>query len=480
MRNNIYFKNFILKTIDTVVALLVPIIVFPYVARVIGAEKLGIIDFAQSYGYYFIHIANFGLNSYALRELSKVRDNHDKAEKIGSELFSINVIFSLISGLVFIISSLFIPKFNGHFIIFAIYSLIIFTDFLQIDWVLQSFDDYLFSTIRSFILRLISTILIFALIKDSNDFYLYMIITTISEMGSRIININYVRIKYISLKFSLLKTNIKTHFIPLFNLFSFRLINGLWSKLDKLMIGFIMTYKDVSLYSTGIKFILIIAGIIEIVGTVLFPKINNLANNSVHKYKEVLELNYNLILLLGIPMCIGFFIVAPYVIYLFGGEEYLESIIVARLMSIVIILCPIGDLFGSKTLLVKNKDKQLLITSVVVSLTNIVLNSVLIRPYGINGAAVASVVSYLVAIIMRIYFSNKFIKIPILNKNVIKYCLFCIPFILIYMPIKKIINDNIYIVFIYIFVCTIIYLLELVLTNDFSIKLVKGSVFCNK
>lgn len=43
-------------------------------------------------------------------------------------------------------------------------------------------------------------------------------------------------------------------------------------------------------------------------------------------------------------------------------------------MSIIVTIGPIGDLLGSKTLLIHGKNKELLICSSIVAISNIILN----------------------------------------------------------------------------------------------------------
>jgi O-antigen/teichoic acid export membrane protein len=90
-----YLNNYILVSINTIANLILPIITFPYISRVIGAEYLGIINFATSYGYYFIHLASFGISSYAIRAVSKIRENVDTVQRVSNEIYNINVLFFL-------------------------------------------------------------------------------------------------------------------------------------------------------------------------------------------------------------------------------------------------------------------------------------------------------------------------------------------------------------------------------------------------
>ena len=76
--------------------LVLPIITFPYISRVLGPDKIGIVNFVQSYGYYFMHIASFGITSYAVREIARVRDDKEKVNQLSNEIYNINILFSLL------------------------------------------------------------------------------------------------------------------------------------------------------------------------------------------------------------------------------------------------------------------------------------------------------------------------------------------------------------------------------------------------
>ena len=460
------FGNFILSVLNTVLALVFPLITFPYVSRVLGSSKLGIVNFAQSYGYYFIHIANFGISSYAIREISKVRDNKETLEKKANEIYNLNFFFSLISWILYVIIAWCVPKLHENFIILLIYSLMVALNFLSIEWVLQSFDDYLFSTIRSSRVRIVSLIAVFILIKDESDYVLYMAISTISEMGARIATLRYSNKRYVYLRLEKNFLNFKDHFYSMFTLFSFRLVNGLSAQLDKLMIGFMMTYSDVGIYSAGVKIVLMLAPIVETVGIVLFPTINIAANKSKESYLKMVKLNYNLILLMGIPMAVGVFLTSPMIIKLFAGNEFYNAINVLRIMSLIIAICPIGDLLGSKTLLIYDKNKELLICSSIVAFTNILFNSIFIPIAGIYGAAIASVIGYIVAVISRLFFTKKIIKFKLVSKELFKYMAFTTPFCVIYIIFKEIIDNSISGLIVFVIFCIVCYGIELIIFKD--------------
>lgn len=457
--------------------LIFPIITFPYVSRVLGPTKLGIINFAQSYGYYFTHIASFGINSYAIREVSKVRDDEKKVEKISNEIFNLNLFFSIISTTLYFCGVFFVRNFRENFWVFAIYSVVILTNFLSLEWLLQSFDDYYFSTIRNLIVRVITVAAVFIFIKQDDDYIIYLILSCISGMGAQISTLIYGRKKYARLCVRSRFLNFAAHIKPMFTLFTFRLVNGISANLDKLMIGFMMLYANVGVYSAGVKLVLMISPIVETVGIVLFPKINISAASSKDEYYKNLKINYDMILLMGIPMAIGMCLVSGRLIPLFAGEKYVDAVAVSRIMSGIILLGPVGDMLGSKTLLVFKKDRQLLICSSFVAVSNVVLNFIFIPLWGIKGAAAASILSYAVSVFSRYYFTRKIIKLELFNKNLARYALFSIPFILIYAIFHTVIDASTSWMFLFVGCCILIYGLELWLSRDYLMKMVLEKTF---
>lgn len=477
---NMYVKNYFLSIVNTVMILFFPIVTFPYVSRILGPTNLGIINFAQSYGYYFVHIASFGINSYAIREVSKVRDDKDKVERICNEIFNLNLFFSILSTILYFCGVFFVQNFRDNFVIFAIYSVVILSNFLSLDWLLQSFDDYLFSTVRNLIIRVLTLFAVFVLIKREEDFVIYMAITCITEMGTKLSNLLYSRKNYARLRVRSKFLNFKTHINSMFALFTFRLVNGISSNLDKLMIGFMMVYANIGIYSAGVKFVLMLSAIVETVGIVLFTKINISASVSSKEYMKNLKINYDLILLMAIPMSVGMFLISGRLIPLFAGDQYVDAVEVSRIMSVIILLGPIGDMLGSKILLIFKKDRWLLYCSSIVAASNIVLNFIFIPFWGINGAAMASIFSYIIAVSARYYFARKLVKINLFSWSLFKYALLSVPFVVIYIMLKSQIETSTVWMFGFALVCVLVYGFELVVFKDYLAKMSLEKTFKKK
>ena len=89
--------NAILNGIKQCCTIIFPLITFPYVSQVLGNAGYGKYSFSQSITSYFIVLAALGVNTYAIREGAKIRDDEKKITEFCSQVFSINVCSSIVA-----------------------------------------------------------------------------------------------------------------------------------------------------------------------------------------------------------------------------------------------------------------------------------------------------------------------------------------------------------------------------------------------
>ena len=74
-------KNFIYNIFYQVLAIIVPLITSPYLARVLGAEKIGINTWTYSVVFYFMIFATLGVNNYGNRSIAYIRDDKNELSR---------------------------------------------------------------------------------------------------------------------------------------------------------------------------------------------------------------------------------------------------------------------------------------------------------------------------------------------------------------------------------------------------------------
>ena len=206
-------KNVLMNFILALSNFVFPLITFSYVARVLMPDGLGSVAFVQSVLSYFSYAAVLGIPAYGLRECAKIRDDKEKLSHTVQELILINLISAFISYLCFIGSLFLVPRFWQNRTLFFIMSSGIILKILGVEWLYQALEEYSYITIRSLIVKCISVVLTFILIRERDDYIWYGVLTIFGSSASNICNFLRVR-KYISFK-KVFGYNLRRHLKPM-------------------------------------------------------------------------------------------------------------------------------------------------------------------------------------------------------------------------------------------------------------------------
>ena len=156
MKNKSLGINAVLNGIRSVLNLLFPLITFPYISRVLSISGMGIYNFSGTYVNYFILIAGLGISTYAIREGAKYRDNLEKIEKFSDQIFSINIISTLVAYILLAISLIIFKNLNNYISCILIFSIQILFTTIGVEWIYVIYEDYTYITIRSILFKIIS------------------------------------------------------------------------------------------------------------------------------------------------------------------------------------------------------------------------------------------------------------------------------------------------------------------------------------
>jgi O-antigen/teichoic acid export membrane protein len=161
--------------------MILPLITLPYLVRVLGVENFGLVNFSLSIIMYFSILVSFGFELSATREISIHRDNSEKVSEIFSSVMLIKGILSLLSFIVLSIMIMFIDTLNEHAMLYYATFGIVVGNVLFPVWFFQGMERMKYITYINVISRIIFTILIFVLVKDSED---YIYVPILNSLGT--------------------------------------------------------------------------------------------------------------------------------------------------------------------------------------------------------------------------------------------------------------------------------------------------------
>ena len=316
--------NGILNVIKRCLHIIFPLLTFPYLSRVLGPENLGKFSFADSVINYFLLAAMLGLDSYAVREGARLRDDKIRLQKFISEVFSINIISGIFVFGVFLLIIFSYQSLIEYRLLLLILGLMIPATILGRDYVNVIYEDFLYITIRYIIIQLISLALIFLLIHESEDYIKYTIIFVLSYSLGYLINIFYTS-KIVPYKISF-NVEIKRHLTPILILFCGQISTVIYIQSGITMLGVFKTESDVGIYTIASKIPLLTKSIVNALTAVTIPRIvyflgrNELKNYDIYIQKLFYYLFFDIA-----PIVTGLTLEAKSVLRIVGGTEYLTG-----------------------------------------------------------------------------------------------------------------------------------------------------------
>lgn len=412
-------NNAVFNIIYRILNVIFPLISVTYISRILMPEGVGEIAYAQNIVSYFTLFAALGIPTYGTREISKCRDNQNKTDKVFSELFIINAFSTSICIVAYLI--LVFINFEAERYLFLICGLLIFFNFINIDWFYQGREEYIYIAVRSSLIKIFSLILMFILVKDQSDYLIYALITCLATGGNYIFNIIHSR-KYVRFTFKDLK--LKRHLKPILYLIVCVISAELYSKVDTTMLGSMCSDEVVGFYTNAQKFVTTIITLTTAISAIFLPRISYYYGRDKEKYNKYITFGFNVLSFFTVPAFVGVILISPDITFVMFGEAFMPAAITINILAALILIKSFGDLLCYQVIISSGNEKKMFKSYIIAAIANIFLNVLLIPVFSQNGAAVASVISeFLLNITLFITVSLKVIKLNINKKQVISVLL---------------------------------------------------------
>ncbi|UPO97413.1 flippase [Cetobacterium somerae] len=399
-------KNFIYTSIYNLINIIVPFILLPYIARVLGKENLGINSYTNSITQYFLLMSMLGINLYGTREISYIKDDKKKLNITIIDLYLVKIFSTLFAFIFFLIFIRYQPVNLKNYL--YIYSLSFLTNLLDITWFFQGIEDFKKISIRNIIFKLLTLILILIFVRHKNDLNKYIYITILGNIFGQVTMYTYILEK---VDFSIYEINLKRlvyHLKRNLKLFILQIAVQIYLYLDKVMLGYYGQYIQAGYYDIAQQIVrlgLVISGTLS---TVMLPKISSLVSNK--RYDEI-KLNIGnaleFVITISFPLIFGLLSINQEFIKWFFGSEYLGVSSIISILSVILLIIPIGNVLGIQLMIPLGKEMLVSISPIAGAITNLILNMYLIPKYSGIGAAIATLFSELIGTGLTCFFMRK-------------------------------------------------------------------------
>ena len=396
--------NAFLSSIKTLATILFPLITYPYITRVLSVENIGKVNLSQSIVSYFSLLSGLGISAFASRNGAQIRENKFQLSKFSNQVFTINVISTIIS-CCFLIGLTFLPiKIAAYRGIILLQGITVAMSPLAVDWLYTIEEDFGYITLRSIAVQLLSLILMFTFVKSEKDVYLYVALTSMSTSLGNLFNFIHSR-KYVKLKLIS-----DTHWNEYKNSILLFFINSvatvIYMNSDTTILGILKNDYSVGLYSVAVKIYTIVKQVFNAVILTAIPRLAYLRNNDVRGFERLTKTMISMATVFTIPAAVGIIILRKEIIALISGNSYLEAAPTLLILAVAIFFGVLANILANGVLICMGREKYVVKATIVSAIENAALNFIFIPAFSQNGAAFTTLLAEMTVFGMSLYYGR--------------------------------------------------------------------------
>ncbi len=397
--------NTVIQVIGKVGVSLIAAVSVVVLTRYLGPEGYGKFNLALSYLGIFGILADVGLFTIVVREISKTPE---RTEELVGNVLTLRLVLSLsVIGLAFGIAQ-FLPYTPDVRVAILITGVAIFFGLLNSS-MLTVFQARLRMD-RSVMADTVGRLSAFAavLVVAWLDLGFYPIVATAAVGSFATLCVTYffarkmVRIRFLTdykIAAELFKAS-----IPLGIALA---LNQLYFRVDTLILSLYRPYQEVGLYSLAYKILEILLTFAGFFYNSVFPLLSRYIAEADARVHSTVQTAFDALSIVAVPLAGGGIVLAPQIIGLAGGQEFAGAVVPLQYLFVAAMLAFVNGLFGY-SLVAKDKIRAILWLNVAALTFNVILNFIFIPRYGMLAAAVTTVLSEALILVGAYLFMKRY------------------------------------------------------------------------
>jgi len=406
-------KEIGLNTIIEVLSRIINFTMTIIISRLLGPAALGVVSAAQAISAYVIMFGDFGTNNEAIRSISKEEGSVKRILRI---VFSYRILFSILmlvlSVILYVIGILTQP------IIYLFIIVSILTNFLP-SFVFLGLRKFKYNGLMNFVNSIVTLVVFIILILTFENVVVFPIALMVGT-SSAILFSFIILYKHALLSKKLPK---KEEFLPFLKTSMVLGINMVFARIyydfDIIMLSIMLDSVAVGIYSAAFKIIQILWFLPHMYVTYALPIITKIIKEKIEELG-----NYISNVLAYLFVLIGFIVLVALsytedILNLLFGEEFSGGALTLTILLFSFIVLVVKTVFGN-VLVAMREENYLLKLSIFCSVFNVLANLLLIPFIGIIGAAISTLITELILLILEVIKVKGLVKFSFPITTVVK------------------------------------------------------------
>ncbi len=413
----------------------ISLVVVGILTRSLGPTGFGYYNSIFAYLYIFTAVADLGLYTVLVREVSKV--GPDKEAAIASKIFTLRL-FSVVS--VAVVADLFVflmPYTLSVKLGVLVASLfIVFSSLSQVlTGIFQKHLRLYFISLSDIIARVVQLTLLFILVKMGSSLLLFVWVVVITEVVHFLLIFRFSR--------SLIKVRLMIDVnywkevmriaLPIAASLIFVLI---YFRLDLLLLSIMKPAYDVGVYAVPYKMLEAVIFLPAVFIGLMMPLLSKYAFENRARFIKIFRRTFNVLAVMALPVTAYLFILSDRIVGLVGGVGFIESGPVLRILSIAVFVIFFGNL-GGNAIVALNIQKKGMWVYLAGAIFNVGLNILLIPKYTYFAAAWTTVATEILITIWMFWLIKKESTASVERKILFRAALATLVMIAVIYPLRE-------------------------------------------
>lgn len=406
-----FFKNLSALSLIQVSNMLIPLLIIPYLARIISPEHFAELEFARYFCHFFTVVVNYGFDVTITRTIVNKKSNHRFISYLGSQVFYSKFLLLLFSVLVFILLVHNNERWREmELLLYSTFAINLgFLLFPQ--WLFQGLEKLINVSVLHFVSKIMMAVLIFFLIRSDGNYWFFNTLQSLSMilvgLYSFVLMKKYINFRLFKPSLSTIK-KIMIQATPVFLSTILIITPGL---IYFFLIEKFGTSEDLVAYSTANKLIVSIQTILLIpFSQAFFPMISLQVNEKFDLFKQNIRKSALVAGIVGLFIGLFIFVFAELIIKIVFEEAYLSAKVSLQMLGFLPMVSVIANVYVFQALLSLKKDRLFMKIYTVIIVFNLVACLIFYNKITAELTIMIRILADVLLLLLGYYFYKKEIK----------------------------------------------------------------------
>jgi len=352
---------------------ILPLVVLPYLSRVLSTQKFGMIALAQSFMYYFLVLTDYGFGLTAPRAIAIQSDNPEAVSRIFSTVTVCRFLLMIVGFVAMLAIVLATPKMRPNWLLFVICYMGVLGNVLFPIWLYQGLQKMQHIAMRDLSAKALALVAIFVFVHSDRDYLLAAALQPAGMVLSGLISL--IRLpRVIPVRFKL------PHWREIFGelrtswpVFLSLAANTTYTSTNAVLLGLIAPPTTLAYYYNAYRITGAIRALVSPLVTAIYPHISQKANRSGKDGARFLRQYAMLLCLPFFLVSLALFVMAPIIVRVLFGPQYAYTAVLLRILAPGPALFALSHCYSTYFMLAFGYQRQWSRLILLTAITNFVL-----------------------------------------------------------------------------------------------------------